>query len=104
MSKNGSDLLGMLGEAGVDVAGAKSALASLDEKFGGETGDIPDGALYAWVDQFFDNTKARKLFFLLGKTMEKELVSSLPEDRKWERGPKAQEIKQKKNLEKQGKK
>ncbi len=34
--------------AGVDVDGAKVALAELDDRFSGLAGDIPDGALGAW--------------------------------------------------------
>ena len=100
MSKNGmGHLEEMLTKAGVDVAAAKAALAELDASFCGEAGDIPEGALSHWVNVHVDSSRSRAFFMLVGKAWEQEHAASLPDDRKWERGPKAAEIKAKKNLE-----
>ena len=45
MTKNAASLDDLLEKGGVDVATAKAGLAELDAAFGGEAGDIPDGAL-----------------------------------------------------------
>ena len=102
MPKNGDSLDKVLTAAGVDVAAAKEGLAKLDEAFMGEAGDIPDGALYRWVDEYFDSTRARAFFFALGKAWEAEI--DLPDNRKWEKGPNAAEVKRKMNEEKAKKK
>ena len=57
--------------AGIDLAAAKASLATLDKHFEGSYGDIPEGALGRWVDEFMDFTKARQLFMALGRVWEK---------------------------------
>ena len=70
--------------AGVDVSKAKSALAVLDAKFGGQHGDIPEGALRDWVAAHFGGSW-HPFFMEIGRTWERELAAGLPEDRKAER-------------------
>ena len=101
MSKSAT-LLGLLEEAGVDVRALQAAVDELDAKFGGEVGDIPEGALQACVDGHLDGYKLRKVALLVGRLMEAGIA--VPEDRKWEKGPKAAEEKRNRNLAKAGKK
>lgn len=91
------ELEALAARAGIDVKAAKAKLAALDAAFDGEAGDIPDPVLEQWLNEFFDHTKMRAYFFALGKAWEAELVSSLPESRKWERGPDAAKEKAKRS-------
>lgn len=98
MTKNVmASLEDMLEQAGVDVSAAKAGIAELDQAFGGEAGDIPDGALGHWANTHIDAVRSKAFFVLVGKAWEAAI--ELPEDRKWEKSPKAAEIKAKKNLE-----
>lgn len=89
-------------EAGVDLDAAKKSLAELDEAFGGEAGDIPDGALMAWTHGHFSDANLRRMAFLLGKQWEREIP--VAKDREWEKGPDAAKIKAERNLKKAAKK
>jgi hypothetical protein len=88
-----------LSAAGVDVGVAKAALVKLDEAFGGEAGDIPEGALIRWADEHFNGPKAQRFFVELGRLWEDEHVATLPPERKWEREPGAAEEKKRRNQE-----
>lgn len=77
----------LLKEAGVDVAAAKAALVKLDDAFAGEAGDIPQGALVAWVTEQFDYVRQREFFLALGRVWESEHAASLSAERKREREP-----------------
>lgn len=90
----------VLESAGVDVKAAKQAMHALDAAFAGEAGDIPEGAMQNWINQHLAG-QSRAIFFAIGKTWESEL--EVPEDRKWEKGPKAAEIKAKMNEKKAAK-
>lgn len=90
----------ILAAAGVDISAAKAKLVKLDEMFDGEAGDIPDGVLEQWVNEFFDHGRMRAFFVSLGKAWEAEHVATLPAARAWERGPDAAKEKAKRNLAK----
>lgn len=88
-----------LTDAGVDVEVAKAALHALDAAFGGEAGDIPEGALVQWASAHFDGVKARAFFVGVGRAWESEHVATLPDHRQWERQPGAAEEKKRRNQE-----
>lgn len=90
----------LLAAAGIDVKAAKAGLVELDNLFEGEAGDIPDGALNGWINQYFDNTRKTAFFHALGKAWEVEHAASLGEHRKWERGPDAAAEKARRNVAK----
>lgn len=101
MSKNGTVSLESLAkDAGVDIDAAKLSLIALDDQFGGEVGDIPEGALEAWSHAHFDQARLRKIAILLGRCWEREHVATLPTERAWERGPDAAKIKRHMNEKK----
>lgn len=79
--------------AGVNVVAAKEALAKLDAAFAGEAGDIPDGALKAWVIEHFPLNVAQQFFLLVGKAWEGDHTATLPKERAWEREPGASKVK-----------
>jgi len=82
----------MLIAAGVNVTAAKQEIVRLDANFGGEAGDIPEGALEPWANQFFDGVKLRRFLILVAKAWEADHAATLPEDRKWERQPGATKV------------
>ena len=83
--KTAFSIEGALSSAGVNVSAAKAALQELDGKFGGQHGDIPAGALGAWVDAWFDPSKGRAFFMEIGRAWEDDIAATLPEARKKER-------------------